>query len=148
MKNQESNFLGKTLLTNKKTEIDSNTVFDKDIVIALYFSANWGIGCKQFTPILSDYYNKWNAKTKKIEVIFVSRDQDEENFNEYIKEMPWVAIPFKDSQLRFAIKSKYNVKGVPSLIIIDKQGNKLSDDAREEIEVQGEKAIYIFQDLY
>ena len=37
-----------------------------------------------------------------VEVIFFSGDQDQDKFNEYFSEMPWIALPFKDSRMRAA----------------------------------------------
>ena len=63
--------------------------------VGLYFSAHWCPPCRGFTPQLAEFYNK-NSKSKNFEVIFISSDQNVEAFNDYYKEMPWLALDFSD----------------------------------------------------
>mmetsp|Transcript_19866 Transcript_19866/g.28255 ORF Transcript_19866/g.28255 Transcript_19866/m.28255 type:complete len:103 (+) Transcript_19866:105-413(+) len=65
---------------------------DTDLV-ALYFSASWCPPCRQFTPILIEFYNKVCTKNK-VQVIFASSDRDNASFSNYYAKMPWLAIPF------------------------------------------------------
>jgi nucleoredoxin len=63
-------------------------------IVALYFSAHWCPPCKQFTPKLADVYNDLIKSQKSFEIVFVSSDRSEEEFYEYFKEMPWIALPY------------------------------------------------------
>ena len=67
-------------------------------VIGFYFSAHWCPPCKAFTPILAEFYNnfKKGENGDKLEIIFVSSDKTDESFDEYFKEMPWLALPYKE----------------------------------------------------
>ena len=140
-------FLGEKILS-KTGEIKVEDALSSNPVIALYFSAKWCSACEQFTPVLVELYQKWNKKSKKIEILFFSRDQDETSFTEYYKEMPWLAIHFANKELIITLKNKYRVVGLPTLVIIDKNGNCLSPDAREEIDVYGEQALAHLKALY
>ena len=139
-------FLGPLLLSNSG-KVNTEETLKSDQVVGLYFSAFWSVACKQFTPTLSELYKKWNIKSKKIEIIFVSRDRNEDEFNEYYKEMPWLAIPFQNNNKISSLKLDYRVKGVPSLVIVDKKGQFLCGDAIEEIDILWEKALENFQEL-
>lgn len=52
-------------------------------------------------------------------MVFVSSDRDEDSFNDYFKEQPWLALPFEARDLKAALSKKYKVSGIPSLVIID-----------------------------
>lgn len=64
--------------------------------IGLYYSAHWCPPCRKFTPMLAEFYKKLKGsdKGKDFEIIFVSSDADDNAFNDYYKEMPWLALKF------------------------------------------------------
>lgn len=127
--------LGTSLVDNKGQEhgtVERLTHNDKDIVL-LYFSASWCGPCRQFTPMLIDFYGK-HSTSKKFEVVFVSSDQDESSFDAYFKKMPWLAIPFDNEEVRDSLSTKYKIRGIPALIAVDaKSGALVTDSAREEL---------------
>jgi len=43
-------------------------------ILAYYFSASWCRHCKEFTPLLVDFYNEVNKESKKLEIIHLSYD--------------------------------------------------------------------------
>jgi len=68
-------------------------------VLGLYFAAHWCPPCRDFTPILTEFYlhfEKSETAHCLVDIIFISSDVDEESFLEYLKEMPWPAIPYND----------------------------------------------------
>jgi len=140
-------FQGHNLLS-KSGEISAIDAFSSAPVLAIYFAANWCLVCKEFTPVLIENYNKWNAKSKEIEIVMISRDRDQAEFNEHYKELPWLALPLQEIELMVTLRNVYRIEGLPTFIIIEKSGIILNGDAREEIDIYGEKALSIFQDLY
>ena len=61
------------------------------------------------------------------EVVFVSADKDVESFNEYFFKMPWVVVPFSDSDARDKLKALFKGRGIPHLVLLDGYGKVLSD---------------------
>ena len=102
-------------------------------MVALYFSAHWCPPCRQFTPMLADFYRAvrqrpLGALKSKLEVVFVSADRDAHAFAEYFAEQPWLAVPFTAPQ-RERISATYQVQGIPCLKIFSAAGKLLCDNA-------------------
>ncbi len=71
----------------------------KGKIVGLYCSANYCHPCKEFTPLLIEFYKKF-SKSKNFEIIFISLDQTEDEFNKYYSEMPWYAVSFTDHKVK------------------------------------------------
>ena len=71
-------------------------------------------------------------------MVFVSGDQDEEAFNAYFAKMPWLAVPFSDSEGRKGLDEQFEVRGIPHLVILDaKTGEVLTGDGVEIVSEYG-----------
>ena len=95
--------------------------------VGLYFSASWCGPCRRFTPKLVEVYNELLPKDD-FEIVFVSADEDDESFAAYFSKMPWLAIPFSDSETRDRLDELFSVRGIPHLVIIGENGMVSSDD--------------------
>ena len=89
--------------------------------VGLYFSGSWCGPCCHFTPNLVEVYEELLPKGD-FEVVFISSDRDDESFNSYLAKMPWLAIPFSDSETRKRLKELFKVRGIPNLVILDANG--------------------------
>ncbi|KAF8408258.1 hypothetical protein HHK36_007407 [Tetracentron sinense] len=96
-------------------------------ITGLYFSASWCGPCLRFTPNLVDVYTELIPKGN-FELIFVSCDIVEEAFKEYFSKMPWLAIPFSDSDTRDRLDEVFKVSGIPYLVILDADGKVLTEE--------------------
>ncbi|PIA61943.1 hypothetical protein AQUCO_00200142v1 [Aquilegia coerulea] len=95
--------------------------------VALYFSASWCGPCRRFTPELIETYNQLSSRND-FDVVFVSGDHDEESFNGYFSKMPWLAIPFSDSDTGNRLNELFDVNGIPHLLILNGNGKVLTDE--------------------
>ena len=68
-------------------------------MLARYFSAHWCPPCRGFTPKLAEWYAK-DLSAKGLQVVFVSSDKDQGQFDEYFGEMPWPALDYSDRALK------------------------------------------------
>jgi nucleoredoxin len=129
----EQKFLpSKLLCDGKGSTIDDATFLDAKIK-GLYFSAHWCPPCRRFTPMLTKVYKEVNKNSKEMEIVFVSFDKSKPDFEGYYKEMPWLAVPFDDQDAIKKLAKKYNVNGIPCLMIIDEKGKVLHDDGYIDI---------------
>merc|ERR1712078_928766 len=53
-----------------------------------------------------------------------------EQFKDYFKEMPWLALDFEDRQRKAQLSSMFGVRGIPALIIVDKDGSVITKEGR------------------
>jgi hypothetical protein len=60
------------------------------------------------------------AAGRKFEVIFVSGDKDQASFDGYMAEMPWLAIPWSNEDVKAKLGMNFKVQGIPNLIVLDK----------------------------
>ena len=115
-------------INKDKEEINSNDFFnEKTEVIGLYFSAHWCPPCRKFTPKLAKLYE---ADGKKFKVVFVSSDKTQEDFDKYLKDMPWYALEYKNSDLKNILSNIFEIKGIPALLLFDSDGKLLSKEGR------------------
>lgn len=131
--------LGLRLLS--KTGLVDWTVFAKTQFRLIYFSAGWCPPCRAFTPVLRDFYQKANSPAKKLEVVFVSRDESQANFDAYYKEMPWLALEFREQERIRALLAGFQVKTIPTLVLVDEDGAEVHRDCRREVVQSGLSAL-------
>lgn len=70
------------------------------------------IRCSQnFTPKLLETYNKCKEEGKAFQVVYVSMDQNEEQFNGAFKEagLPWLAVPYENKSRRQQLNAAFRV---------------------------------------
>jgi len=110
---------------SKNGEVDLATAFAGKEAIAIYFSAHWCPPCKGFTSQLATFYTK-SLRSKGTEIIFVSSDRSEQDFQGYFNEMSWLAVPYSTRDIHAKLKKKFKVQGIPSLVILDKLGQVIT----------------------
>ncbi|KAM7264632.1 hypothetical protein ACFE04_002315 [Oxalis oulophora] len=110
--------------------------------IGLYFGAHWCPPCRAFTTQLIESYNELtkNNKSQSFEIIFISTDRDNNEFDLNFSNMPWLAIPYKD-RIRQDLCRIFNVKGIPALVIIGPDGKTIRTNGKAVISLYGAKAF-------
>lgn len=109
--------------------------------IGLYFGAHWCPPSRAFTKLLIETYNELeNSEIGSFKIVFISMDRDENEFMASLKEMPWLAIPYSDKS-RHDLSRIFNIKWIPSLIILGANGETISRDGRTMIARYGSLAF-------
>ncbi|XP_067032909.1 nucleoredoxin-like [Acropora muricata] len=127
--------LGDNLL-GKDGVVKTSSVGGEGVTIGLYFSAHWCPPCRGFTPKLAKFYEEYNKKQgdKKFEIVFVSSDKNQGEYNSYYGEMPWLALPFRDRARKDHLSQKFKVSGIPTLVLLDgKDGKEITKEGRGNI---------------
>jgi nucleoredoxin len=91
--------LGETVRGKGKDPVPVDSFSGPGKVIGLYFSAHWCGPCRMFTPTLVKFYDDLKLQENKpLEIVFLSSDKDDQAFEEYYNEMPWLVVPKGDSR--------------------------------------------------
>lgn len=127
-------------LKSKSGQVKTSEALGGKGAIALYFSAHWCPPCRGFTPKFAEWYKK-NLKAKGLEVVFISSDKDEAAFEKYYGEQPWLALPYSDRDRKNSLSKKFKVQGIPSVVILDGEGNLINKEGRGAVssDPKGEK---------
>lgn len=107
--------------------------------VGLYFAMAAHKGCLSFTKRLMEVYEKLKEKGESFEVVFVSLDDEAQDFKDIFDIMPWLALPFKDKNCDRLMKY-FEVRGVPRLVVIGPDGKTLQSDVVESVEEHGSEA--------
>ena len=117
------------LLNKEGKEVDSSVLNNK--IIGIYFSAQWCPPCRHFTPTLVDFRDK---NKKDFEVVFVSSDRSKADQLKYMEKynMNFYALPHGSDEAN-ELKKKFEVRGIPSLVIVDADGNTITKNGRGDV---------------
>uniref|UniRef100_A0A7N0RCG0 protein-disulfide reductase n=1 Tax=Kalanchoe fedtschenkoi TaxID=63787 RepID=A0A7N0RCG0_KALFE len=126
--------LGKNGTKVSASELEGRTVL-------FYFSRITCSPCRMFTPELAKIYQEIKAEhSDQFEVIFVSMDNTNDDFQNYYSEMPWLALPYSDTRevtLKYTLMKK---PSIPQLVAVGPSGQTLTYDGRELITFLGKDA--------
>ncbi|KAL3577890.1 hypothetical protein D5086_019394 [Populus alba] len=122
------------LIRNNGDQVKVSNLVGK--IVGFYYSGSWCGPCRNFTPLLVEVYEQLSSKGD-FEVVFISSDRDDESFNTYFSEMPWLAIPFSDTETRKRLKEVFKVRGIPNLVIFDANGKVSCDDGVSTVKEHG-----------
>lgn len=129
-------------LLSKHGEVKTAAALQSTEIVGLYFSAHWCGPCQSFTPELIEFYDEINREGKRFEVIFVSSDNDVEAMSMYYAMMPWLAVPFDRRDIKTELSSKFKVRGIPTLVILEgATGNLITRDGRAGVSGSGKASF-------
>mmetsp|Transcript_38497 Transcript_38497/g.48597 ORF Transcript_38497/g.48597 Transcript_38497/m.48597 type:complete len:417 (+) Transcript_38497:142-1392(+) len=126
-----ADFLGTNLIKGK--EIGDTHFLLHGKIIGLYFSAHWCGPCRSFTPRLAEIYNGYIEQGKNFEIVYVSSDKNQEAFDAYYAEMPWLALPFEERDQKKILTTTFKILGIPALVILDEDGSLITSYGREMV---------------
>jgi thiol-disulfide isomerase/thioredoxin len=115
-------------------------------VVLVDFWATWCGPCVAEIPNMIEQYSKYHAKG--FEIVGVSLDEDREALVQFVgeKKIPWPVL-FEKSEgegWRHPLATYYGITGIPQLILIGRDGNVITLNARGE--KLGEKLAELFKD--
>jgi thiol-disulfide isomerase/thioredoxin len=111
-------------------EFDWNSYKGK--VVLIDFWATWCGPCREELPNIKALYKKFHKKG--FEVVGISIDADRAALEDYVKEnkLPWTTLHENDGEGAHPTADYYGVLGIPTMILVSRDGNVLSTHARGE----------------
>lgn len=118
------------------TSVDGQTVDLKDFegkVVLIDFWATWCGPCVAEVPHLLKAYKKYHSEG--LEVIGISLDKDKEKLLNFVRqnEIPWPQY-FDGKGWNNEIAKKHDIHSIPSFWLINKKGQIISKDVRNNLE--------------
>lgn len=107
------------LLNAKGEKVMLSSLVEKDKYVMLEFWASWCGPCRGEIPHLVKVHNKY----KDFQIISISVDDKDSDWQKAMKEegMVWTQLRNPDG-LKGAVQEVYNITGVPTCILLDKEG--------------------------
>ena len=138
-----STFSNLNIINNEHDKIN----IDNKKIIGLYFSASWCPPCRKFTPILSTFYEDLIEYYDDIEIIYISSDKTNIEFNEYWENMTFPALSYDNREKKEELVKKYNVDKIPTLIFINQNDELITKDGKKNIEDSNGNIEYLRNQL-
>ena len=85
-------------------------------MIGLYFAASWCPACRSTTPLLASTYNALRHRGKGLQILLVSQDASESDFDVYRRAMPWPALPHGGAYPAL-LAEVFHVGAMPCLVL-------------------------------
>lgn len=135
---QESNItllkdlFGPVLVDPQGRDVNLEDVLGNGKYVGIYVGASWASACAPFCAELKRSYEKINERSMlpTLECVYVSADKTQEEFDAYMRDSPWLAVPFTELKLRKKVMTIYAAATLPKFILLSPSGKVLTDDAR------------------
>lgn len=121
-----SSLFGKSLIIEKNKSVSTNKYL-KDKIVGLYFSASWCPPCQQFTPQLINFYKKYHQQHNFKIVLIPFKEDQEEEYQDYLHQMPWASLSPKKETLIDSLIKKYRCASVPRIVFINQEGKVIKE---------------------
>jgi len=125
-------------LTDKSGRPETLRPAGRSKLLGLYFTS-WKCGpCRKFSPILLQA----TRSGAPVEIVVVSRDYTPEDFSDLAKlsSTTWPMVPY-ESEARKALFERYEVRGVPALLIFSADGELLERQGRALVTEKGSQGL-------
>ena len=120
------------------TAVQLDAIFETNDLIGIYFAKFESNTSKIATDAILTFYKDIRAKGQKFEIILLSADESQEEYNENYKPMPWLAAPWNPAvAARFSRKQW--VFAPPRMLLFTSDGQVTSREGVALVQAFPEK---------
>ncbi|KAL3125030.1 hypothetical protein niasHT_000635 [Heterodera trifolii] len=101
-------------------------------IMALYFGAHMCQRCREFIPVLKQFYDqlKKASETVPFEIVFVPFDHSEDEFRNSLRDLhdDWLYIPYGSVHIN-SLAAKFNIINwgvIPTLVVLKQDGTLIT----------------------
>ncbi len=131
-------------ILNGHSEHDTKSTLKEYEFIGLFFHSHWCLPGRTFNSklidVIYDTIKKDTGREKEVEIIYISYDRTRQEFDDYFSQLPYLGLPYGDPK-RDEIIGTFGILGIPSLLIFNRDGQLLKEDARDDILKLKEKCV-------
>lgn len=97
-----TDLLGEVLVAADGEEVAVSALAARGVsLVGLYFGCSLGGPCAQLGASLAAFYGRFRGEAaaaggQRLEIVFVSAEQEQQQWQEAVRAMPWLALPFAD----------------------------------------------------
>lgn len=117
---------------NKMLE-PASKLFEDINLIGILFLVDWHPSSQNIVSFLKNFYERTNSQSKKLELVFCSADDNEQEYNNITQNMPWLIIPYSNNTVREQLLKNTEINVMPTLIIINTEGKQISSMRYDDI---------------
>jgi len=121
--------------SGKMIACPTNAGLDGMDFVLLYIGASFNRECKEFVPLLSDFYKLCSQGPDALfECVYISRDRNMVMFKEAFAKMPWLSMPPGTSQLKNKLAQELKLLDQPCLVVMERtSGNVICTNGVDQI---------------
>jgi thioredoxin-like negative regulator of GroEL len=118
------------MAVNFSSETFESEVLQSEQPVLVDFWATWCGPCVAELPNVKKHYEEYHERG--FEVVGISLDTDRERLEKFIEErqLPWVTLFEDDAGWQHPMATYYGVMGIPTVMLVDREGIVQSFDAR------------------
>ena len=83
---------------------------------------------------------------RPFEIVYVSSDKNQAEFDKSTSTMPWLVIPYEDVRLP-ALRKYFDIRGIPAVYVINGKGKLISTNGRSELLEHYEHILKYYEEL-
>ncbi|KAI2508258.1 hypothetical protein MHU86_6187 [Fragilaria crotonensis] len=129
-----SHYLPEQFCRYSQTEIDDCLQFEsmsklKNKYLLLYFAGQWNSTCRNYGPQLNEAYK--NLKLHyggDFELLLVSSDRCNADFEQHLSELSFGAIPYEEVACREGLTRRLKIRNVPALVMLGPNEREVIND--------------------
>lgn len=118
-----SEVLGEVLVAADGEEVAVSALAARGVsLVGLYFGCSLGGPCAQLGSSLAAFYGRFRGEAaagggQRLEIVFVSAEQEQQQWQEAVRAMPWLALPFADKHRKVRPRSGAGRGARPALCL-------------------------------